>query len=97
MSKKWYWENKWYALEYKRLKRLENLEAERQKDKEMHVKHREKRNAYCRDYYYAHRDKRIAQAREYYLKNRNKILIKQMEKRDAKNKLGEKVQGNTVS
>jgi hypothetical protein len=72
----WYWENKFYSLEYKRAWRLANIERIREQERLQHIKHKETRNAYCRDWYYNNRDERIAQQKKYYQDNKEAIKAK---------------------
>jgi hypothetical protein len=53
-SNDWYDKNRSYALNHKRMYRVDNYEKVREIEKKSHLKHKEKRNAYSRNYYYTH-------------------------------------------
>lgn len=71
-SQKWYRENKSYALNHKRMYTVDNPEKMKDIWARSHVKHKEKRNAYCNNYNKKPENKERARLR--YLANRRAII-----------------------
>ena len=52
--REWYGKNRSYALNYARMHRVDNYDEYKERERLNHIKHKDKRNAYCRNYYYTH-------------------------------------------
>ena len=79
-TKEWYSNNRSYALNYKRMYRVDNIEKVKEIERQNHLKHKQKRNEYCLSYYYLNRDKILAQMRENYKRKKESKNEKSIQK-----------------
>ena len=82
MTKEWYRNNRSYALNYKRMARVDNIEKVTEQERRSHIKNKEKRNAYCLNYYYTHRDEMLARHKARYQEKKEEIKAKNRARRE---------------
>src|SRR5688572_31873674 len=59
-----------------RSSRVDNFDKVREQERKSHIKNKEKRNAYCLNYYYTHREEMLARHKARYQEKKEEIKAK---------------------